>query len=227
MVVITFKEDDFFLSKINLKLESADQTVSHDVKVFFYSADDILIKPDKIIIPSKLKEELFSQGEEIKKLSKEIQLKSLTLAYESFFFYDIENMITEIFMTKLIKKISTFGLISFSGKTKIDNKLHLISPNNKLKFNLKKDIYKNRIRFELGKVHTKTSFSTTRDNVRNFGILFTNKNKIVGEKRTMSLEIVVTIHVLGLQNFVNYGQMNLNEVTLDSDESKTSILQKI
>ena len=174
-----------------------------------------------------MKEELFSQGEEIKKLSKEIQLKSLTLAYESFFFYDIENMITEIFMTKLIKKISTFGLISFSGKTKIDNKLHLISRNNKLKFNLKKDIYKNRIRFELGKVHTKTSFSTTRDNVRNFGILFTNKNKIVGEKRTMSLEIVVTIHVLGLQNFVNYGQMNLNEVTLDSDESKTSILQKI
>ena len=227
MVVITFKKDDFFLPKINLKLESADQTVSHDVKVFFYLADDILIKPDKIIISSKLKEELFSQGEEIKKLSKEIQLKSLTLAYESFFFYDIENMITEIFMTKLIKKISTFGLISFSGKTKIDNKLHLISPNNKLKFNLKKDIYKNRIRFELGKVHTKTSFSTTRDNVRNFGILFTNKNKIVGEKRTMSLEIVVTIHVLGLQNFVNYGQMNLNEVTLDSDESKTSILQKI
>ena len=181
-----------------------------------------------MLTPIKLKEELFSQGEEIKKLSKEMQLKSLTLAYESFFFYDIENMITEIFMTKLIKKNSTFGLIPFSGKTKIDNKLHLISPNNKLKFNSKKDIYKNRVRFELGKVHTKTSFSTAQDNVLNFGILCTKKpNKIVGEKRTMSLEIVVTIHVLGRQNFISYGQMNQTEVTLDSNESKNSFLQKI
>ena len=69
----------------------------------------------------------------IKKLSKEIQLKSLTLAYENFFLYDIENMITETFVvTELNENISAYGLISFSGETKMDNKLVLISLRNKL-----------------------------------------------------------------------------------------------
>ena len=60
-------------------------------------------------------------------------------------------MITETSVTELNENISTYGLISFSVKTKTDNKLHLISPNNKLKFNLKKYIYKNRVKLELGK----------------------------------------------------------------------------
>ena len=38
----------------------------------------------------------------------------------------------------------------------MDNKLALISPNSKLKSNLKKDVYKNKVDFELGRVHTKT-----------------------------------------------------------------------
>ena len=60
-------------------------------------------------------------------------------------------MITETSVTELNENFSTYDLISFSVKTKTDNKLHLISPNNKLKFNLKKYIYKNRVKFELGK----------------------------------------------------------------------------
>ena len=83
---------------------------------------------------------------------------------------------------------------------------------------MKKDIYKNKVGFELGKVHTKTSFSTTCDDVLNFSILRTRKSKTVGEKRTMQKEIINTIHVLGLQNFVNYRRMNPIEVTLDSNE---------
>lgn len=108
-------------------------------------------------------------------------------------------MITQTFLTKLNEVISKYGLILFPGETKTKNKLHLICPNNKLKFNLKKDIYKNRVKFELDKVHTKTSFSTTRDNVLNFGILCTRKNETAGEERTMSLEIIDTIYVLELQ----------------------------
>ena len=72
-------------------------------------------------------------------------------------------MITETFLTELNKNFSTYGFISLSGETKTDNKLTLISPSNKLKFNLEKDAYKNKIGFELGKVHDQTSFSATRD----------------------------------------------------------------
>ena len=50
-------------------------------------------------------------------------------------------MITEKFVTELNKTFSTYGLISFSGETKTDNKIALISlTNNKLKFNLKKTL---------------------------------------------------------------------------------------
>ena len=161
-----------------------------------------MIKPDKISAPSDIKEKLFGQSKKIRKISKEIQLKSLTIAYETFFLYDIENMITKTFVTELNKNTSTYDLISFCGETKTDNKLHLITPHNKLKLNLKKDIYNNKVGFELGKVHTKTSFSTTRDK----------------EKKTMSIKIIETIHVLRLQHLVNYERMNPIEVTLDSNK---------
>ena len=84
-------------------------------------------------------------------------------------------MITGTFVTE-------FGFVSFSGEGKDNNKLDLITPNKKLKFNMKKDVYKNRITLNLGKVYTKTSFSTTRNNVLNFGLLCTKNNRSVGEK---------------------------------------------
>ena len=104
-----------------------------------------------------------------------MQLKSLALAYENFFLCNNQNMITETVVTKLNKKLSTIGLASFSGKAKDNNKLDLITPNRKLKFNMKKGVYKNRIALNLGKVHTKASFSTTRNNVLNFGLLCKKK----------------------------------------------------
>ena len=76
-----------------------------------------MIKPDK--------KKLFDQVEKIKKRSKEIQLKSLMLAYENFFLYNLENMITETFVTELNKNFTTYSLISFSGETKTDNSIDL------------------------------------------------------------------------------------------------------
>ena len=105
--------------------------------------------------PDGLKEKLFGQVEKISKFSKEIQLKSLIIAYEKIFLNTIKNMTTETFVTELNENISTCDLILFSVETKMENKLHLISPNNKLKFNLKKYIYKNRLKFELRKVMLK------------------------------------------------------------------------
>lgn len=114
----------------------------------------------------------------------------LTLAYEHFFLYDNENMTTETFVTELNQQISAFGFVSFSGETKVNDKLDLITPIAKLKFNMKNDVFKNQTSLNLGKVHIKISFSTTRNNVLNLGLLCTWKNKTVGEKRTMKEEII-------------------------------------
>ena len=53
----------------------------------------------------------------------------------------------------------------------------------------------------MSKVHCKTSFSITR-----------------GAKTTMSREIIETIHVLGLQKFINYERMNPIEVNHDLND---------
>ena len=67
------------------------------------------------------------------------------VAHENFFLYDNENMITEIYVSELNESISVYVLIAFLGKTNNkDNKLHLITPEHKLKFNLKKYVFKNK-----------------------------------------------------------------------------------
>lgn len=81
------------------------------LKIFFNLTDTILRKPDQMKAPNNLKEKLFSQGEQISKISKEILVKLLMLAYESIFQYDIENIITETFVTEVNENISTDGLI--------------------------------------------------------------------------------------------------------------------
>ena len=113
------------------KVEFSDWTASDEVKKAFDSTENILVKPDKEAAPDNLKTDLLGQSEKIKKLSKEIQLKSLTLAYENFFLYNNENVITEIFVTELNQKLSTFGLVSFSGEAKNNNKLDLITTDRK------------------------------------------------------------------------------------------------
>lgn len=55
---------------------------------------------------------------------------------------------------------------------------------------MKNDVFKNQISLNLGKVHIKISFSTTRNNVLNLGLLCTRKNETVGEKRTKKEEII-------------------------------------
>ena len=127
-------------------------------------------------------------------------------------------MISEAFVTELNQKLLTFGLVSFLSGAKSNNKLDLILTDRRLKFDLKGVLYKSRITLNLGIVHAKASFSTTRNNFLNIGLLCTKKNKSSGEKRAMFQEIIKTVHVLGLQNFINYERMNPVEITLDSNE---------
>ena len=163
-MTLSSQKEDFVLLDFNIKLELEDQMETDDVKKRFDSSETVLIKPVETSAFSNVKDKLFGQGVKFKKLSKEMQLRSLTLTYENVFLYDLENMITETFVTELNKNFSKNGFISFSGETKTDNKLALISPSNKLKFHLRRDAYKNKIGFELSKVHDQTSCNVARNN---------------------------------------------------------------
>ena len=127
-------------------------------------------------------------------------------------------------MSELNRNISSYGVILILGKqADLDNKLYLITPGQRLKFSLKKDFYKNKVEFELGKVHTKKLFKIPRDNVSNFSILCTKKSNNIGEKRKIQSETVDTIHILGLQNFDNYSLLSPVEITIDSNSTTETL----
>ena len=98
------------------------------------------------------------------------------------------------------KKSFPSSLISFSGETKKDNKLELVSPRNRLKFEITRDIYKKDMKFELSKVHSKKTFNIVGDHILNFSMLRTKKQNRIGQKRGIGAEIIDTIHIIGIQN---------------------------
>ena len=151
-----------------------------------------------------------------------VDLKSLTYEYENFFLYDLENIIKPTFTTELQKKFSIYGLINFSGESKKNNKLDLISPQKSLKFELERDIYKKELKFELNKVHSKKTFDIVGDHILNFGMLSTKKKKRVREKRRLSPEILDSIYIIGIQN-VEYNFLNPIHVSINSE----NVIQKL
>ena len=95
-------------------------------------------------------------------------------------------MISEIYVTQLDKEFSIYGLITFSGENKNNKKLDLVTPDNNIKFQLKRDVYKNSIRFELAKVHEKKSYTVINNKILNMGLLRSDKNRFVGQKYKMN-----------------------------------------
>ena len=157
---VIMKEEHFILPDFNIHVKLKDQSLdelSKKTLKSFYSISESNGKV-KTLAPSNI-ENLSGQSGYIKNLSKKVNLKSLIHAYEKFFLYDLENIIKPTFATELQKEFSIYGLISFSGETKKNNKLDLIKPGDNLKFELIDDVYKNGLSFELGKVHTKKSLT--------------------------------------------------------------------
>ena len=134
----------------------------------------------------------------------------------------MENIIKPTFTTELQKEFSIYGLINFSGESKKNNKLDLISPQKSLKFELERDIYKKELKFELNKVHSKKTFDIVGDHILNFGMLSTKKKKTVGEKRGLSPEIIDSINIIGIQN-VEYNFLNPIHVSINSE----NVIQKL
>ena len=177
---------------------------------------DQRIKTIKEEASEKIESDLQEQSGYLKKLSEKVNLKSLTHAYENFFLYDLDNVIKPTFTTELQKEFSIYGLISFSGETKKDNKLELVSPQNRLKFEMTRDIYKKDMKFELSKAHSKKTFNVVGDDILNFSRLRTKKQNRIGEKRGTAAEIIDTAHILGIQK-TEFSFLNPVHISINSD----------
>ena len=226
----TMKEDDFVLPsefKIDLKVKTATTKTSTTADEIFEKTfkSTFSLFEDKLkikeVAPTNI-EDLQGQSGYIKKLSEKVNLKLLTHAYKIFFLYDLENVIKPIYMTELQQEFSIYGLISFSGKTKENKKLHLIRPTKRLKFQFIKDVYKNKLEFELSKVHTKKSFNVVCNKVFNFGMLRTKGKKAIGQKRPSNQEIIETVKIFAIQNS-EYNFLNPIYISITSDHIKQKL----
>ena len=198
---------------IDVKIKGRSSPIVKNVIESFFSIVDIARKIGRsgsktaTIVVDSLKSDSNKKLEEVRALWNKVNLKSITNVYENFFLYDLERIIQPKFVTELEKDFSIYGLISYSGENKEDNKLDLIKPTDSLKFQLLKDFYKNSLSFELGKAHEDRSFTVVGNRVFNLGLLRTRKHKPIGEKRPMTLEVIDTVRVLGVQdqnvNFIN------------------------
>ena len=177
---------------------------------------------EKVKAPQDLIKKM--QSEElnlVQSLSKKVNIKSLTHAYENFFLYDLENMIKPTFTTELQQEFNIYGLINFSGKAKQNNKLHLIRPKSKLKFQFDKDIYKKQMKIELAKVHKKKTFNVVGDYISSFSVLRTEQNAI-GYKRKAEMELIDEISILGIQNS-EFNVLNPISISINSDSINSKL----
>ena len=213
----TLKAEDFTLLDDDIKITTpiADMRSIFNFNSNFNNGTTETLKvksPENVIQKLQSDELNFLQ-------SHKINTKSLTYAHENFFLYDLENMIKPTFTTELQQEFNIYGLIYFSGDQK--NKLHLIRPKSKLKFQFEKDIYKKEMKFELAKVHKKKTFNVVGDYISNFSILKTEQNSI-GYKRKAQMELVDEISILGIQN-LEFNVLNPIYISINSD----SIISKL
>ena len=108
------------------------------------------------------------------------------------------------------------------GKTKKKNMLDLIRTTERLKFQFIKVVYKNKLKFELSKVHTKKSFNVVSNKVFNFGMLRTKGKRTIGQKRPFNREIIETIKIFGIQN-IDYNFLNPVYISIRSDHIKQQL----
>ena len=96
------KEEHFILPNFNIHVKLKDQLLNELFKKTLESSYSILEIDRKVktLAPSNI-ENLSGQSVYNKNLSKKVNLKSLTDAYEFFFLYDLENIIKPTFATEV------------------------------------------------------------------------------------------------------------------------------
>ena len=232
---------DIIIPDFNVKIETQKKSNDNEKNIYegsFFMLDNDYNTSKKTQRISRDKrsatiKNTFSEEEEkylnkdynsMKKLT-DINVNSLNLVYENFFLYDLNNFILPSYTTELQTDFNIYGLVNFSSKTNKENeKLHIISPKNYLKFNTVDDTYKNDLKIELTKVHTKKTFEIVDNKAYNFGILCT-ENERIGEKRKMKEKILDVIRVIGIQNN-EYSYLNPIHVHIKSERIIRKLMLK-
>ena len=161
----------------------------------------------------------------LKKKADEINFKSLNVVYENFFLYDLDNYIVPSFTSELETEFSIYGLVNFSNELRTENeKLNIITTENYLRFNVIDNIVKNKLNFELTKVHTKKTFEITDKAVYNLGILKT-EGRNIGRKRQARVEVMDVVRIIGLQRTENL-YLNPVDVNIKSESVIRKLMRK-
>ena len=161
----------------------------------------------------------------LKKKADEINFKSLSVVYENFFLYDLDNYIVPSFTSELETEFSIYGLVNFSNELRTENeKLNIITTENYLRFNVIDNIVKNKLNFELTKVHTKKTFEITDKAVYNLGILKT-EGRNIRRKRQARVEVMDLVRIIGLQKTENL-YLNPVDVNIKSESVIRKLMRK-
>ena len=128
----------------------------------------------------------------------------------AFFLYENLNIIKETFVSELNKKVNPIGGVWYYVKAdNADGKIELVTPKNKLKFNIKQDISLSELSLSIAPVIASQKLNLRKRKINNLLIISTfSKNR----KRKMK-DIIETIMVKALQKFENY--MVLNPLDID------------
>ena len=93
---------DDFVADFDFKIKMKKQSATNDIKKIFESNLYLLKENTEIEAPPTIKQTVEGQMDKrnVNILKKQIDLKSLTHAFEHFFLYDLENMINKIYVTQ-------------------------------------------------------------------------------------------------------------------------------
>ena len=95
--------------------------------------------------------------------------------------------------------------MSYFEEIKENNWVDLITPRNKLKFHIQRDVYKEEIELELAKISNQSNFNTTSDKIIFLEYVLLKKKKRIAQSREMSVQLIDTIYIKVLQQFDAYG----------------------
>ena len=238
----TLKPADFEIPDFMVKVEVENKLKDEEKKIFegsFYVLDNDYNQSKKTkkisdsnriaVIKNTFSEEnqkfLEKEYTRLKKKADEINFKSLNVVYENFFLYDLDNYIVPSFTSELETEFSIYGLVNFSNELRTENeKLNIITPENYLRFNVIDNIVKNKLNFELTKVHTKKTFEIIDKAVYNFGILKT-EGRNIGRKRQAQVEVMDLVRIIGLQKTENL-YLNPVDVNIKSESVIRKLMRK-